>query len=858
MAAMYNTNNGPGSQNNNQGNQSVNYGGDQNIAGRDFVKIFNTTISNAHKSLWDAVVGIGASHTAEQQFERGHCLEGTREKVLKVILDWLLSNGGQHPICWLSGTAGVGKSAIAMSVAKSCENDSLVSSFFFFRSDPKRNNPSALVLTIAHGLVVNVSSCRDLIHQRILDDPTILEAQMELQFRELVLRPYAPLVPLVHREASTPRRKLVVHQAPSGVFQRLYFRQRSLRQKLRGLLFKLTPPKEPVVEGTEKDPNLVIIDGLDECSDEESQLRILSTILYAFQQPFHFPLKFLICSRPESWIREAFAAEPLAKFTKIISLNDSFSPGEDIMRYYVHHFREIAQSPKYSQVRFPSPWPSAEDLEILVRRSCGQFVFAVTVVKFVRLAYNHPITQLQIILDNAPDHPGPSPYHELDALYHAIINANPNTEQVLPILAAILILPGHLEPTPAHIELLLGMPSGQVALTLRAMHSVLDIHDWEDKIVMHHTSFRDYLVDRSRSGHFHIDVDAQTPAIARQWLQSLTAGKMSTYRYDFTAFISNLLAASSHVCLSSSEQLYDHTTHDFFAAWIQFCVQSIPGPTTELLDDLRNVDLASVFYCQHAPISSPSARKYLLGWDQMFGKLASWAGKHNGGDGYEDAVDTEEYLCKESDQPDSGNEDVVDGCDESDDRGDQVFTKDLKVQFRGTPHHFHLEPPSGAREDFHWVILLATGCRWRSRLTSRADDAFRCLAPPPLTNCHCDLSEGKESEDPKHLAYQEACIHLVEAFVSDFEAISRIDPEDTDAKYELNAILGNLVDSSLLRHCLIDERLLSLCDTFFEVARSCALLHIPSEWGERRRTELLKWIEVSPRFMPNVMLIAAL
>ncbi|KAK1234062.1 hypothetical protein PQX77_002741, partial [Marasmius sp. AFHP31] len=185
-----------GTQNNyNATDQNINYGRDQAVGGnvvnigRDFVKQFTTTVSNPYKSLWDALAGIGASHNAEQQFSRGDCLEGTREEALRIIREWMAAKGHHFPICWLSGAAGVGKSAIAMTVAKACEEEDLVTSFFFFRSDPKRNNPGALILSIAHGLVSTVSFMKRPIQQKISKDPKILEAKLEDQFRELILKP---------------------------------------------------------------------------------------------------------------------------------------------------------------------------------------------------------------------------------------------------------------------------------------------------------------------------------------------------------------------------------------------------------------------------------------------------------------------------------------------------------------------------------------------------------------------------------------------------------------------------------------------------------------------------------------------
>ncbi|KAK1234812.1 hypothetical protein PQX77_001981 [Marasmius sp. AFHP31] len=474
-----NTNTGRGTQNvNSAAQQNVNYGGGQ-------VNNFNTTIPEPLKRLWDKIAGVGASHKAEHQFARGACLERTREAVLEILRKWGLAEEQFLPICWLSGAAGVGKSSIALTIAKYYEDKGvLISSFFFFRSDPKRNNPSALVPIIAHGLATATTTLlmRNHIEERISKDPTILDATLEEQFRELVVEPALK-----------------------------WSRQRAL-------------------SGSPVGPQIVVLDGLDECGDEATQLRILDIIRSAYEQIPQFPLRFLICSRPEAWLREAFVDERLCKLSKIIVLDETFEPNRDIRRYYLHHFQEIVSSPKYNRIPFPSPWPSEWELEILVERTCGQFIYAATVIRFVTLAYDHPITQLRIIIDKTPPRrPGISPYQRLDVLYDFIFSVQPNREELLSVLAAVLVLPKDTR-SPACIDLVLGLPEGQADLTLRGMHSVLDIHGRGDEIRAHHTSFTDYLDDQTRSLDFHINRRKQRCPIVRQWLQNLTVSRIRTYR----------------------------------------------------------------------------------------------------------------------------------------------------------------------------------------------------------------------------------------------------------------------------------------------------------------------------------------
>ncbi|KAK1233404.1 hypothetical protein PQX77_003440 [Marasmius sp. AFHP31] len=472
------------------GPRNINYGRDQNFhdgagdfnvnnIGCELVQNISTMTFSPYEALRRAVAAAGASHTSEQQYTRGTCLAGTRQEALRDIHTWQVSDDPSRPFCWLVGKAGVGKSAIAMTVAKACEKDGLVASFFFFRSDTQRNNPSALIPTITLGLMTKFPPLCTFIEERIHRDPTILEANLEDQFRELVFKPSLQMK----------------------------------RLRLEG-------------QSVQKVPNLVIIDGLDECGDEDTQLRILSVILSSFQQhrSAWSPLKFLISSRPEAWIREAFNKVDLSRVTKRIALTDTYQTDWDIERYFEHEFEIIRSSPKYSRLRFPSPWPSRRDLQRLVRKSSSQFVYAVTAVKFVKTPYSNPMDQLRTVLEYDPGNPSSnSPFPELDRLYHFILSINPNREKLLLVLAVVLII-GYDGSSPEFIEILLDLTPGDVHTTLRAMHSVLDIH--EDRITVSHTSFRDYLFDRARSGIFFINQEAQTDHLVRRWLQVLSAERL--------------------------------------------------------------------------------------------------------------------------------------------------------------------------------------------------------------------------------------------------------------------------------------------------------------------------------------------
>ncbi|KAL0568103.1 hypothetical protein V5O48_013886, partial [Marasmius crinis-equi] len=279
---MQHTNAGSGTQNNNTGSGMQNnyHGRDQNINSGSGNMVIN--IGDGSRALRDAVAGVGASHDVEQQFDRGDCLPGTREQALAMIHEWRISTEpGNPPICWLLGTAGVGKTAMAINIAKTCAaNKSLGASFFCFRSDPKRNNPSLLFLTIAHDLTMSIPLLRQFVDDRVASDPRIINSQLEQQFRELVVKASLELVVKPSIELMVkPSIELMAEPSISPNPFTSSFRQ-ALKRAFRKRVPKHTPlsqhsnpftseftkaPGEALTELSPPSnyPNLVVIDGLD-------------------------------------------------------------------------------------------------------------------------------------------------------------------------------------------------------------------------------------------------------------------------------------------------------------------------------------------------------------------------------------------------------------------------------------------------------------------------------------------------------------------------------------------------------------------------------------------------------------------
>lgn len=92
-------------------------------------------------------------HDSLARYPPPWCHPRTREKILRIIMDWVDRDAdtSQPTIMWLRGPAGAGKSesAIAQTIAECYKDSRLAASFFFLRNSPDRGVADRLFLTLA-------------------------------------------------------------------------------------------------------------------------------------------------------------------------------------------------------------------------------------------------------------------------------------------------------------------------------------------------------------------------------------------------------------------------------------------------------------------------------------------------------------------------------------------------------------------------------------------------------------------------------------------------------------------------------------------------------------------------------------
>ncbi|TFK31880.1 hypothetical protein BDQ12DRAFT_567534, partial [Crucibulum laeve] len=169
----------------------------------------------------------------------------------------------------------------------------------------------------------------------------------------------------------------------------------SFQEQLQRLV--VNPLREAVEQNllAENSPQLIIINGLDECAGPDIQKSILSEISDVLTV-FNIPLCFLISSQPEQAIRQAFNTSQSRKYFHVIALDDSFDPDKDIDTFVRSKFNEIKQTHQFQS--YPLDWPTDDSIQTLIDRSSRQFIYASVVMKYLESPHKSPVKGLNIIL----------------------------------------------------------------------------------------------------------------------------------------------------------------------------------------------------------------------------------------------------------------------------------------------------------------------------------------------------------------------------------------------------------------------------------------------------------------------------
>jgi len=268
-----------------------------------------------------------------------------RVNLLELIYG-LLDKREMSQIIWLHGTAGVGKSAVAFTVAEKMKGlmmtettkieTRLAGTFFFARKHTKRSTTGHFFATLAYQLASNFPSVKNDVNKAIRENPAVLDSSKSLRDQMIAL----------------------------------------FRRPLWHLQFRLRECPPPVF----------VVDALDECQPETvaNLISLLGEALRDSELPvFHI----LLTSRFEENIRKAIQKEEIRTLVHEIPVNtsgegvagtislDGEDVDNDICTFFQHSFTELRN-------RHPDfPQPTADNLMRLANRAGRRFIVTSTMMK---------------------------------------------------------------------------------------------------------------------------------------------------------------------------------------------------------------------------------------------------------------------------------------------------------------------------------------------------------------------------------------------------------------------------------------------------------------------------------------------
>ncbi|KAI9854636.1 MAG: hypothetical protein M1813_000934, partial [Trichoglossum hirsutum] len=421
-----------------------------------------------------------ATQAAFNSYDKRHdplCLPETRADVLKQIMSWA-DGRDERCIFWLNGMAGTGKSTIARTVARICnEQERLGASFFFSRGSGDVSHAGKFFTSIAVQLANRSPPLKRYICEAIAAHSDIAGQALRDQWIQLILRPLSKLV---------------------------------------------ADPLQP--------PLILIVDALDECGGDNDIQGILQLLAEA-RALTTVRLRIFMTSRPEIPIRHGFYDIPEAEHQDFVLHNISPS----IIEHDIFIFLKSELDAIRREHALPPDWPGEHIMQLLVQGAGGLFIYVATTCRFLRDPKWLPEDRLSLVLQGHVS--GGSPTQQLDNIYtqvlkHSVIgDCDERDREILSnrfrqTVGSIVILFDTLSVVA--LSRLLDVRDRIISVTLRPLHSILRIPDsLNSSVRLLNPSFRDFLLNKQRccDQQFWVDEKEAHKALAESCLRLMSSLK---------------------------------------------------------------------------------------------------------------------------------------------------------------------------------------------------------------------------------------------------------------------------------------------------------------------------------------------
>jgi hypothetical protein len=414
-------------------------------------------------------------YDAASPVPRNACTKDMRKALLDKLQVWA-DDQTTTKVYWLNGMAGTGKTTIAYSFSEILrEKDSLGGTFFSSHLRVDTSDIRCIIPTISLQLAHYFPSLSHLIMEVVEDHPDCSSWRIGKQFLNFMVKPLTA----VYRDT---RGGLVV----------------------------------PVI----------VLDALDECSDQSLVAELLSVIL---KHSKSLPVKFFITSRPEVMLKETF----------------DHSWGHS--NFILHEVeREIVKADielyvkAYLLDKYRPNWPAQAELERLIDMCGTLFIYAATVCKYVAQRGRSSMPRRLSDVVNSKLELTSGLNHPLHILYERILHAayvHANGGEGLDIdmvLTAVVYVYNPL--SIAAISALMQMPIEDTEAALSSLHSLIHIPSKPNMpISIFHASFYDFISNQAFSSKHYLGPCISHKSLAIQCLALMEKEWSAKYDIPYLA-----------------------------------------------------------------------------------------------------------------------------------------------------------------------------------------------------------------------------------------------------------------------------------------------------------------------------------
>ncbi|KAF9530643.1 hypothetical protein CPB83DRAFT_850675 [Crepidotus variabilis] len=508
--------------------------------------INSTTPTEAGIEKLSKAIYQEATHDSSARYPPPKCHPQTRTEIVEFFVNWVKTESPPEQVYWLNAPFGHGKSAIMQTIIDHLiehgHRDCVAGSFFFGRGKHGRDRIDYLLPSIAYQMAINLPGMREIVNRAMLAEPALPSKSIDVQLACLIINPLLEW-------ASGP----YFHHSPS-----------------------------------------VFIDGLDECDTFDAQLAVLDLITKSLLE-HHVPLRFVVASRPEPHIRNHFQQVRLSSISKPYEV-----PNDDaeMIIYVKSRSDEIFEkrSRIMEEAGVQKPWPSADEINDLVRRASGQYVFLDTIIRFVDTHRFSPADRLNIVLRRLND---PSVFMKMDIIYRLVLEQCP--DEYRPLVRIIIDTVVFCRKSGFYAPVTVGCIAEisqystlQLDLAIESVAAVIKLEQYADHIYVadgtrsivydvtpsfHHLSFYEFLTDKDRSGDFfhgpEVSIKRWEGCIQEAFKKSLAAEIFPTKLLSYKVLVHTLSNDDYHHTWTTSAELQTLLLQGQLTA--QWGTKSFPG-----------------------------------------------------------------------------------------------------------------------------------------------------------------------------------------------------------------------------------------------------------------------------------------